>query len=130
MTDPTATKRPGRRAGSVNKITQKAREEAMASGDLPHMWLLRVMRGEEFEEKHISPKTGKVTTIKRYPTLIERIDAAKAAAPYFAPKLAIQQLTTDDDKIKEAIAGATSRMLSKLDAVMEEGNDSNGQTSE
>lgn len=54
-------------------MSQKARDEAAKTGELPHEFLLRVSRGE---------------TVAGYtPTFNERVDAAKAAAPYYAPKL-------------------------------------------
>jgi len=36
----------GRKAGSVNKASAVAREEAAKTGELPHEFLLRVSRGE------------------------------------------------------------------------------------
>jgi len=63
----------GRKLGSMNRLSNRAREQAMTTGDLPHEFLLRVARGEEIDG-HI-------------PTFAERIDAAKAAAQYFAPRL-------------------------------------------
>ncbi|MEO7323946.1 MAG: hypothetical protein ABIW82_03880 [Dokdonella sp.] len=64
----------GRKAGSFNKMTKRAREEAAKAGELPHEFLLRVARGEEIDGH--TPEFG------------ERVDAAKAAAPYYAPRLA------------------------------------------
>lgn len=88
----------GRPKGSVQKITTKAREEAAASGLLPHEWLLMVARGEPIEQKRWDIKYDKkgnvvskelVTDIV-YPDLPMRQDSAKAAAPYYAPRLAAQ----------------------------------------
>lgn len=69
-------KRPGagRPQGRVNAMSQKAREEAAKTGQLPHEFLLAVSRGEKVGEYE--------------PTFEDRLDAAKAAAPYYAPKLA------------------------------------------
>lgn len=67
----------GRKLGGVNKMSKKAREEAAMTGELPHEYLLRISRGEEIDGYK--------------PTFTERMDAAKAAAPYFAPRLS----TTD-----------------------------------
>lgn len=88
----------GRKPGSVNKMSHDAREKAALTGELPHEFLLRVGRGETIGE-HV-------------PTFQERVDAAKAAAPYFAPKLAGAsiELTTKEsartlsDEQLEAIA--------------------------
>jgi hypothetical protein len=63
----------GRKVGSVNAMSQRAREEAQKTGELPHEFLLRVSRGEKFGDHE--------------PTFDERMDAAKAAAPYFAPRI-------------------------------------------
>jgi len=57
-------------------MTAKAREAAAATGDLPHELLLMVARGQ--------PLPGE----RSKPTRAERIDAMKAAAPYYAPRLA------------------------------------------
>jgi len=73
---PRGGRRPGagRKPGSVSRMTQLAREKAASTGELPHEFLLRVARGDAVD--------GAV------PTLAQRIDAAKAAAPYYAPRLA------------------------------------------
>jgi hypothetical protein len=64
----------GRKQGSVNRLSQEAIEAATKTGELPHEFLLRVSRGETID--------GEKTTFDK------RIDAAKAAGPYFAPRLA------------------------------------------
>ena len=63
----------GRKVGAVQKVAREAREKAAASGMLPHEFLLAIMRDE-------------VEGVKA--TFEQRLDAAKAAAPYYAPKLA------------------------------------------
>jgi hypothetical protein len=63
----------GRKPGSVNKASMRAREEAAKTGELPHEFLLRISRGEEINS--------------HTPSFAERMDAAKAAAPYFAARL-------------------------------------------
>lgn len=63
----------GRKKGVPNSRTQERVAKAEASGLMPHEFLLSVARGE---------------SIGTYvPTFAERIDAAKAAANYYAPKL-------------------------------------------
>lgn len=64
----------GRKQGSVNRLSQEAIEAATKTGELPHEFLLRVSRGETIDGEN--------------PAFDKRIDAAKAAAPYFAPRLA------------------------------------------
>lgn len=75
-------------------MARDAIEKAREKGLLPHEWLLKVMHGdmEIVEEKAlVAPGVdgSEVTVVvRRRPTFEERLDAAKAAAPYFAPKLA------------------------------------------
>jgi hypothetical protein len=85
----------GRKTGSLNKISQRAREEAEKTGELPHEFLLRVSRGESIDGHE--------------PGFSERIDAAKAAAPYFAPRLsttAIDASITNRNKTAEEMTDA------------------------
>lgn len=69
-------KRPGagRPKGAVSKLSATAVAHAKSTGELPHEFLLRVVRGECIDNL--------------VPTLEQRISAAVSAAPYFAPKLA------------------------------------------
>lgn len=75
----------GRKPGSVNRISMRAMEEAAKTGELPHEFLLRVARGEKVGDHE--------------PSFENRMDAAKAAAPYFAPRLA-------SAKIESSVGGA------------------------
>ena len=70
----------GRPAGSATRKTREIANRAAASGMLPHEFLLAVVRGDVI---------GGVT-----PTFGDRLEAAKAAAPYFAPKLSSVDVTT------------------------------------
>lgn len=92
----------GRKKGGKNKITI-ARDAAIAMADagmeLPHQFLMRVAIGGRvlvgFDES-TTPHTG----IYEYPSLDQRIEAARAAAPYFAPRLSTVELVqaiSDDD---------------------------------
>ena len=74
----------GRKPGSVNRISRKVREDAAKTGELPHELLLRISRGETIDG--------------HAPAFSERMDAAKAAAPYFAPKLAATEFNMHNDK--------------------------------
>lgn len=67
----------GRPKGAISRAAKDAIKRAKASGELPHEFLLRVSRGEKID--------GKVSSIQA------RIDAAKAAAPYFAAKLSVAE---------------------------------------
>jgi hypothetical protein len=64
----------GRKAGARNKRTTTVIETARANGQLPHEFLCAISQGKEIDG-HI-------------PTFAERLEAAKAAAPFYAPKLA------------------------------------------
>lgn len=64
----------GRKPGAINRASAKAIEAAAKTGLLPHELLLAMSRGE--------PTPG----VKK-PTRAEIVDARKAAAPYFAPRL-------------------------------------------
>lgn len=95
----------GRKPGSTNVMSKAAREAARESGLLPHEILLSIARGE--------PQVLKVPTGSRkadgsyeYEEQLVGVDlesikdAAKAAAPYYAPKLStvetIQGVSEDD----------------------------------
>lgn len=69
----------GRPLAAVSKVTREAVERARETGQLPHEFLLRITRGESIDG--------------RTPTIQQRIDAAKAAAPYFAPRLTPTEVT-------------------------------------
>lgn len=58
-------------------MTQEARRQAALSGELPHQLLLRIMR--------MGPGAQYGDYVLTYPDIIE---AAKAAAPYYAPRMA------------------------------------------
>lgn len=59
----------GRKLGVGNRINQEAREKAVASGETPLDYMLRIMRDIEADEKR-------------------RDDMAKAAAPFVHARLA------------------------------------------
>ena len=69
----------GRKVGSVNKINLEARNKAAVSGITPLEYLLSVMRDEDS-------------------TKPEKIDAAKAAAPYIHARLNATTLSGDAEK--------------------------------
>lgn len=91
----------GRPRGSKQKVTIQSKLEAQAAGLLPHEWLLKVSRGEPIMHKRWEitrdKKTGKeisrtLVVEEVYTDFATRIDCAKAAAPYYAPRLATQQV--------------------------------------
>ena len=118
----------GRPKGSRQKLTTQARADAMAMGLLPHEWLLKITRGEAIEQRSYIVKRDRNGKIKSkelviedvYPNLEQRIDCAKAAASYYAPKLSTQQVTAslglsaNPDEVQEVaskILGAIAAAL-------------------
>ena len=68
----------GRKPGARNQRTRKTIEAAKAQGQLPHEFLCAVSQGLEIDGHK--------------PSFTERLDAAKAAAPFYAHKLqAVEQ---------------------------------------
>lgn len=88
----------GRKVGSTNQASMQARLAAAESGELPHQFLLRVARGE--------------TVSDHTPTFAERVDAAKAAAPNFAARLASTKIEQVGRRLQLAPAGSDPRMCS------------------
>lgn len=68
------------------EMEARARDAALAQGELPHVFLLRVMRGEPITQ-FFYDQDGFIVEKKWLPSPEDRVDAAKAAAPYHAPKL-------------------------------------------
>ena len=110
----------GRPVGSTNRVTVAAREAARETGLLPHEWLLKVSRGEPIEQKRwniIRDDAGQeisrelVTEIV-YADFGTRMDAAKAAAPFYAPRLATQTVSVQGGN--EAVAEALKMMAERL----------------
>lgn len=91
----------GRPKGRITSVSAKAREAAAQTGLLPHEWLLKVSRGEPIEQKRwqvVFDSQGRevareLVVEEYYADFSTRVDAAKAAAPFYAPKLAAQTMT-------------------------------------
>lgn len=110
----------GRPKGSVNRTTKATIEAAKAAGLLPHEWLLQIARGEPVEQKRWDIKRdehGKEISRELvidiiYPDFPVRMDAAKAASPYYAPRLATQTVSVQGGN--EAVAEALKLMATRL----------------
>ena len=110
----------GRPKGSVTKVTAKAREAAMETGLLPHEWLLKVSRGEAIEhrrwvvqyDKNGKEKSRELITEEVYADFPTRIDAAKAASPYYAPRLAVQTVSVsgNSDAVSETLKNIAEKL--------------------
>lgn len=85
----------GRPPGSTNVLSLEQRKAAAATGELPHQFMLRVMRlgiG-----KYIGGEVVKGKQIGGHQITWEDVKwAARAAAPYFAARLASIQLKPDN----------------------------------
>ena len=86
MTDKMGRKTGGRKKGSRNKKTQALLDRAYKGGTMPVEFMLKIMR----DRKGYTPA--------------ERMDAAKAVAPYLHPRLASVnqrvQMEVEDDLTK------------------------------
>lgn len=69
------------------RISAEVVEEARATGMLPHEWLLAVMRGEQINHFAYDSESQEIVEVIVLPTFSDRMEAAKAAAPYYANKL-------------------------------------------
>jgi hypothetical protein len=98
----------GRPEGSLNKLAREAREKAARTGLLPHEIMLDIARGNPQTEQLVDPVTKKVTKTTVAVSLDMRLDAAKAAAPYYAPKISTVEL----------LAGANENELDRLIEVL------------
>jgi hypothetical protein len=74
----------GRKKGVPNTKTRERIAAAESSGMMPHEFLLSITRGETQLDGYV-------------PTFADRLDAAKAAVNYYAPKLSSIEHTNGDD---------------------------------
>lgn len=110
----------GRPKGRTNSVTAEARKAAAESGLLPHEWLLKVSRGEPIEQKRWkiiydskgNEKGRELITEEVYADFPTRIDAAKAASPYYAPRLAVQNvsITGNQDAVAETLKSIAEKL--------------------
>lgn len=114
----------GRPEGSMNKLAREAREIAARSGKLPHEILLDIARGNVIEQKFYADD-GQPITRRLIPDLEQIKDAAKAAAPYFAPKISTVEVIqgVNDDELDRIIALAAAEAGVSLSTGGEEPED-------
>jgi hypothetical protein len=116
---------------SVRAVTAMAGESARLGHAvdgkllLPHEILLRVANGGGVLQRKLEvtyyaegPQRGQEKcrewVVEEYfPSFVERLDAAKAAAPYYAPRLASQTLAATHDTV-EALSGVLEKLSFKL----------------
>lgn len=94
----------GRPQGSMSKLAHMAREEARKTGELPHEFLLRVVRGEIIYRREVD-EDGVITKVREVYDFPTRVDAAKASAPYYAPKISTVEVISGvpDDELDAII---------------------------
>jgi hypothetical protein len=98
----------GRPVGSMNKLAAQAIEQAKLQGLLPHELLLQVARGEPMHR--VVVKRGLVIEEPEPYDFQTRVDAMKAAAPYYAPKISTVEVISGvpDDELDAIIARAAA----------------------
>lgn len=113
----------GRKKGSLQKVTLEAKLRAAEAGMLPHEWLLAVSRGDpvtqrvkriEYDAKGRVKKEEWIE-VEHYADFPTRLDCAKAAAPFYAPKLATQNVNiggSGTDRVSEALEQLAERLPS------------------
>lgn len=107
METPKPKNKGGRPPGATNRLAMEARQRAQETGLLPHEILLSIARGEPQPVYHFNPATGKTEMAGMVDIDVEqRKDAAKAAAPYFAPKISTVEVIrgVNDDELDTIIA--------------------------
>lgn len=126
-----APKRMGRPPGALSKLSREARERAQQSGELPHEILLSIARGNPQPVRTVTfdKETGEIdvkVTGYEVPDLERRADSAKAAAPYYAPKISTVEVITgvSEDELDNIIA------LAAAEAGLGNGFDGEGEESE
>jgi hypothetical protein len=102
----------GVKRGTTRRLAAEAIQQAGITGQLPHEILLSMARGEvQKVPAEVDQTNGRV--IKWKFTILgdqDRRDAAKAAAPYFAPKISQVELIggLNDEQLASIIAGAAA----------------------
>jgi hypothetical protein len=95
----------------MSKLARDARLKAERTGLLPHEILLDIARGNPQKESWTDQETGEIIVKHLPPAPMEmRVDAAKAAAPYFAPKISTVEVIqgVGDEDLDSIIARAAA----------------------
>ena len=130
ITQPDQPRGRGRPLGSASKMAKEAVEKAKATGDLPHEFLLRIARGEAIYRDVVNPDTQKIERVEETYDFEDRKDAAKAAAPYYAPKISTVEVIrgVPDDELDSIIAKLTAEAGVSL-SIGGEGEEESGEGS-
>lgn len=87
------------------RVTVESIKKAQTSGEMPHEFLLKVMRGEPIAHPCRDIETDEIVTMLMIPNMEQRVEAAKAAAPYYAAKQAPTKIGGGKDKDPSKQAG-------------------------
>jgi len=107
---------------SSKRVLKQAREESIKDNILPHEWLLRVMLGKPVKQcKYQITYNAQGNEIHRelieedyYADFETRFEAAKAAAPFFAPKHSFVQSRIDSKSEADQVIEALKDIAGKL----------------
>lgn len=97
------TGRPVGRPSRLDAVLGSAERHIMEADMLPHEYLLRIMQGRPMKVRTTREEIGPdgevaevVDTRVAWPDLQMRLKAAIAAAPYYAPRLAVHRVESAD----------------------------------
>lgn len=93
--------KPATSVAPISWTVRNVRDWAYRTGEVPHIFLLRIARGEEIDGYQ--------------PTFQDRVDAAKNCAGYFAPKLQAVHISEKDPGVKAQEISFNADALSELD---------------
>jgi hypothetical protein len=101
----------GRKHGSHDRFSKEDREQAKATGLLPHEILLDIARGNP-QPRYEADEEGNLKRIGwEVPTREDIKECAKAAAPYYAPKISTVEVVGNmgDDELDQDHCGPCHR---------------------
>lgn len=103
-------RKPGRPTGSYNKLAKAARDSALATGKLPHEILLDIARGLPVTIYRFDQSTQTYVARQEEVDTEMVIGAAKAGAPYFAPKISTVEVIQgiSDESLNDIIERAAA----------------------
>lgn len=125
---PKGSPRPtaGAKPRGQSQLRRQARAAAAKEqGMLPHEFLLSIARGDCIKQRRLvitfiksGPKAGQEKSREwveedYYPNFEERKDAAKAAAPYYSPRLASQTIDAGKET-QEGVLNALATLAANL----------------
>lgn len=107
---------------SPKRVLKNARKRAVDEGVLPHEWLLNIMLGKPVKQRKVqitcdaegNEISREVLEEDYYADFQTRFEAAKASAPFFAPRHAVVHSKTetgsDADRVVEALKSIAEKL--------------------